>query len=150
MPKITMPTYVDDHDGKPIKEEELVTLRLGWDSKTYQLYLSSANADKLAKEIAKWIKPDTEQVGSAPSAPKRVAAAGGTRAPRVSSDEVKSAIMSKVGSFKLADIEVSSPQTVRKVVEELVESGALKDLGADPAHTARGRAPKLYEVSGQQ
>jgi hypothetical protein len=51
--------------------------------------------------------------------------------------------------FSLSDVASlvgGSPMTVRKAVDELVQTGCVRRLGPDPRHTGRGRAPILYEV----
>ncbi len=41
-----------------------------------------------------------------------------------------------------------SPATVRKAVEDLVESGRVEKLGPAVGHTGRGRAPTQYAAVG--
>jgi hypothetical protein len=150
MPKITVPTYVDDHDGKPLKEDEMVAVRVGWDNKTYKLYLSEKNRDKLAAIMAEWIKPDTEEViapMSGLSRGGRAIAEPKERAPRTSMEDVKQHILGMEDKFRISELQISSPATVRKALDELIESGAVEDLGNDPEHSGKGRAPKLYAVS---
>jgi hypothetical protein len=71
----------------------------------------------------------------------------GTRAPRLDYDDVKKAA-NKLGSgWKLSDLAEalgSSPATTRNYVIKLIEDGTISDLGEDPKHDGRGRAPKLY------
>jgi hypothetical protein len=77
------------------------------------------------------------------------AARGGRRASgnaRGGVEAVKEAVFAMGGEFKLADLQVASPITVRKAVDELIEGGQVERLGPDPAHASRGRAPIVYRV----
>jgi hypothetical protein len=70
------------------------------------------------------------------------------RAPRLSADEVKAAITSQLGkTWKLSELATAidrEPATTRNYVARLVEEGWVTEVGDDPAHDGRGRAPKLY------
>jgi hypothetical protein len=69
----------------------------------------------------------------------------GTRK-RVSADEVRSSIPRK-GTFTIKDVQDSSGASaavVRRVVQEEVDGGNVKDAGPDPDHRGPGRAPTLY------
>lgn len=71
--------------------------------------------------------------------------ATGTRT-RVSSEEVRGAIPAK-GTFTIRHLEDASGAStgvVRKVVQEELKAGKLKEAGADPDHKGPGRAPVLY------
>jgi hypothetical protein len=69
-----------------------------------------------------------------------------TRSGRVTIAGVKSATPSGVFTIRmLEDASGGSPGTVRKALAEMVAQGAVKDLGSDPAHAGRGRAPTLYQ-----
>lgn len=75
------------------------------------------------------------------------ASSGGGRRRRVSADEVRSAIPSK-GNFTVKDVQDASGASnavVRRVIGEEVEAGSVQDLGPDPEHTGRGRAPTVYQ-----
>lgn len=74
------------------------------------------------------------------------------RAPRssnVSASTIRSAILARSGTFTLARIMSDaggSPGTIRKVVDELEATGKVRNEGADPDHSGRGRAPHLFRV----
>lgn len=75
------------------------------------------------------------------------AASSGGRRRRVSADEVRAAIPSK-GRFTVKDVQDASGASnavVRRVIGEEVESGTVRDMGPDPEHSGRGRAPTIYE-----
>ena len=70
-----------------------------------------------------------------------------TRAPAIPLDEVAAAARKLGSGWKLADLaEVLDREsmTVRNYVTKLIENGVIVDLGEDPRHDGRGRAPKLY------
>lgn len=74
----------------------------------------------------------------------------GSRAPRVSIDDLKAATLRMPRQFTLAELAEAagggSPHTVRRAVEELIEAGKARNLGPKPDHHGRGRAPTLYEL----
>lgn len=75
------------------------------------------------------------------------AASSPTGRTRVSVETVQESALGMTEAFTLAalrDRTGASLGTIRKVVGELVESGQLGDLGPDPDHDGRGRAPTLY------
>ena len=64
---------------------------------------------------------------------------------RVSADEVRAAIPSS--SFTVKDLQErsgASAAVVRRVIQEEVAAGNIRDEGSDPDHTGPGRAPMLY------
>lgn len=68
--------------------------------------------------------------------------------PRVSGEHVRSVALSQKGRFtatELTERSGGSPATVRNVLKALVDEGAVRDLGSDPGHSGRGRAPHLFE-----
>lgn len=75
-----------------------------------------------------------------------------TRAPRstnVSATTIREAILALSGTFTLARVMADaggSPGTVRKVVDELEADGRVRNEGADPHHSGRGRSPHLFRV----
>lgn len=72
------------------------------------------------------------------------------RAKAVPIEDIKAWILDQKGTFVLADVMSSvggSPATVRKAVDELVESGQVEKLGPVPDYTGRGRAPVQYSRS---
>ena len=67
----------------------------------------------------------------------------------VSSGQIKAEVSAWVGEFTLGDVVTKvggSPMTVRKAVDELVETGVVHRLGPLQHHTGRGRAPIVYRV----
>lgn len=65
---------------------------------------------------------------------------------RVTAEEVRSAIPAR-GAFTIKQLEErsgASTGVVRKVVQEELEGGKLKEAGPDPDHKGPGRAPVLY------
>jgi hypothetical protein len=69
------------------------------------------------------------------------------RRTRVSREQVVDAIRHTSGTFSIADIaEVTgaSGATVRKVVSDLIDADEVVEMGEDPEHDGRGRAPILY------
>lgn len=81
----------------------------------------------------------------------RPSGGGGTRAPKVSIEELKAATLRMPRQFTLSELADAagggSPQTVRKAVEELIAAGKARSLGPKPDHHGRGRAPTLYELA---
>lgn len=81
-------------------------------------------------------------------------AASGTprqRAKAVPTEEIKRQVLSLQGPFTLSQVMEragGSPATVRKAVEDLVESGKVEKLGPAPDHSGRGRAPTQYAAVG--
>jgi|SRR5688572_20793156 len=72
------------------------------------------------------------------------------RAKPVPVEDIKAYVTELKGSFVLSDIMKGiggSQATVRKAVDELVESGAIERLGPLPGYTGRGRAPVQYSRS---
>ena len=72
------------------------------------------------------------------------------RAKAVPVDEVKAFVLELSGTFVLADVMSGaggSQATVRKALDELVESGAVEKLGPVPGYSGRGRAPIQYNRS---
>lgn len=90
------------------------------------------------------------EVGGRRSGGARSGGGSGTRAPKVSIEELKAATLRLPRQFTLAELAESagggSPQTVRKAVDELIEAGKARSLGPKPDHQGRGRAPTLYEL----
>jgi hypothetical protein len=74
------------------------------------------------------------------------AASSGTRRGRVTVEDIRQRL--PAGPFTVKQLEAASggsPGTVRKAVSELLAAGAITDLGADPKHASRGKAPTLYQ-----
>ncbi len=72
------------------------------------------------------------------------------RAKSVPVDEIKAFVLAQSGTFVLSDVQTGaggSPATVRKAVEELVESGQVERLGPLDGYSGRGRAPIQYNRS---
>lgn len=80
--------------------------------------------------------------------PKRGAPTGGTRAERLDPADVKRVITEQLGrTWKLADLAEAidrEPATARNHLTRLLAEGFVTEVGDDPAHEGRGRAPKLY------
>lgn len=79
----------------------------------------------------------------------RRSGATGSRAPAIPIEEV-AVVARKLGSgWKIADLAKAldrEPMTVRNYVTKLVEQKVISDLGEDPKHDGRGRAPKIYGI----
>lgn len=72
------------------------------------------------------------------------------RAKAVPVDTIKSYVLGLKGTFVLTDVMSGvggSQATVRKAVDELVESGAVEKLGPMSDYSGRGRAPVQYSRS---
>lgn len=72
------------------------------------------------------------------------------RAPRIPLDEVAAVVRSLGTWWTLADLADKldrDPATVRNYVAKLIEDGQVEDIGEDPNHGGRGRAPKRYRVT---
>jgi len=82
------------------------------------------------------------------AAPKR---SGGTRQPALSLDEVKEAVATLPnGGWKLSQLAEAlgrDTTTTRNYVNKLLaeKDPFIRQLGDDPSHDGRGRAPKLYD-----
>lgn len=73
----------------------------------------------------------------------------GTRAPAIPLDEVAAAARKLGSGWKITDLAAAlgrEPMTVRNYVTKLIEQKKIADLGDDPKHDGRGRAPKIYGV----
>jgi hypothetical protein len=69
------------------------------------------------------------------------------RAPRIPIEEVRAAVKKLGSGWKLTDLGAALDRdaaTARNYVNRLIEEGLIVDLGEDPKHDGRGRAPKLY------
>jgi hypothetical protein len=67
----------------------------------------------------------------------------------VSTEQVKAHVRGLTGTFTMAAVVEAvrgSEITVRKAIAELVDAGAVRNLGPDPHHHGRGRAPLRYET----
>lgn len=74
---------------------------------------------------------------------------GGTRAARIPIEDVQAAARKLGAKWKLADLADAlhrEPATVRNYVQKLIEDGSVTEIGDDPSHDGRGRAPKLYST----
>lgn len=72
------------------------------------------------------------------------------RAPRIPLDEVEAVIAGMAAQWTLNDLAAKidrDPATVRNYVNKLIEAGKVTDIGEDPNHDGRGRAPKLYRAN---
>ncbi len=78
-----------------------------------------------------------------------VRAAKATRAAKVSGTSIRDHITGMTGTFTLASVMHNmggSLGTIRKVVDELEAAGRVRNEGADPGHSTRGRAPHVFRV----
>lgn len=79
--------------------------------------------------------------------PKVVASRG--RSPRMDPSEV-AALLVKGVKYRLADIAQlidREPATARNYVNRLIEEGVVEDLGDDPDHAGKGKAPHIYRLA---
>jgi len=88
---------------------------------------------------------------SGAASPARTARASrATGAPRVTSEQVRAAALAMPRHFTLNDVSLKAgggaPATIRKVVDELVESGRVAKLGPVPGWSGPGRPPTQYEL----
>ena len=66
----------------------------------------------------------------------------------MSLDEVAAKLPS--GQFKVTDLAEAigrETTTTRNYLNKLVEAGKVAEVGDDPNHDGRGKAPKLYEAA---
>ena len=81
---------------------------------------------------------------------RRSGVARPTGATRVTSEQVRAAALAMPRHFTLNDVSAKagggSPATIRKVVDELVESGRVAKLGPVPGWSGPGRPPTQYEL----
>lgn len=89
--------------------------------------------------------------GRAKTAPAARAprATRGPRSTNVSAKTIRETILARTGTFTLALVMADaggSPGTIRKVVDELEADGRVRNEGADPHHSGRGRSPHLFRV----
>jgi hypothetical protein len=92
-------------------------------------------------------RSSTAKARPARSTPAR---SGGGRARAVPVGAVTEHILGREGTFTLNDVLAQvggTPATATRAIRALVDEGAVTNLGPDPAHSARGRAPFLYEVT---
>jgi hypothetical protein len=77
----------------------------------------------------------------------KVSAGRGTRsrAARLALDEVAARVPKK--EFRLAELAAAidrEPATTRNYLNKLIEQGIVAEVGDDPNHSGKGKAPKLY------
>lgn len=71
------------------------------------------------------------------------------RAPRIPIEDARAAVKKLGSGWKLTDLAVALDRdaaTARNYVNKLIEEGLIVDLGEDPKHDGRGRAPKVYGI----
>jgi hypothetical protein len=76
--------------------------------------------------------------------------AGRQRAKAVPVEEIKNYVLAQKGTFLLSDVMGGiggSQATVRKAIDELIETGQIEKLGPVPDYSGRGRAPIQYSRS---
>lgn len=74
-----------------------------------------------------------------------------TRAKAVNAETIRDHVLNISGTFTLAQLMEQaggSPATVKKAIQELIEAGRVENLGADPGHSGKGRAPYRYQTIG--
>jgi len=108
--------------------------------------------------LAMGVQPQTLRdagftVGGAASTPDRPRRPSTTRRrkPSVQASRITEGLAGRTGEFTLGDVLRDfggTPQTVRKAVDALVESGRAERLGPDPAHSGPGRAPVRFRMVG--
>ncbi len=72
------------------------------------------------------------------------------RARSTSAEAIQSWVLATSGPFTLADVQHSiggSPATIKKAIDELIETGKLQNLGPIADHHGRGRAPYHYSLA---
>ena len=77
---------------------------------------------------------------------RKVAAPSGSRSPRVPLEAVKAAAASLGKNWRLGDLAAKidrDPGTARNYVSKLLAEGTIVEVGEDPNHDGRGRAPKI-------
>lgn len=80
--------------------------------------------------------------GRSTGAPSR----GRGRAPKLDIEQVEAAV--PADRFRLNELAAAIDRevaTTRRYLAQLLERGTVRELGDDPDHDGRGRAPKLYE-----
>jgi hypothetical protein len=93
------------------------------------------------------------RVGKAAKGARAAAPVTRMRAAAVSSADIRQWILTQTSSFTLGRImhEVGgSLGTVNKAVDELIAAQKVRNLGKDPNHAGRGRAPFVYERIGDE
>lgn len=71
----------------------------------------------------------------------------GGRAPRIPIEDVRAAAKKLGSGWKLTDFAAALDRdaaTARNYLNKLIAEGLIVDLGEDPKHDGRGRAPKVY------
>lgn len=79
------------------------------------------------------------------------AARAGSRAPRVPIEQVEGAARRLGKRWTLNDLAAEIDRgitTTRNYLNRLIADGTVSELGDDPDHDGRGRAPKLYALKG--
>jgi len=98
---------------------------------------------------AKVETPATSKAQTKPKAKTKSKPKGGSRKPAVPQTAIIQAAKSFNGQpFTLRELENSSgstPITVRKAIDVMLESKELTPVGPDPDYSARGRAPMRYQ-----
>jgi hypothetical protein len=68
------------------------------------------------------------------------------RAARTGREDVVAAVPSRSFTYRdLEELSGASVVTVRRVVDDLLSSGAIVDIGVDPGYAGRGRAPRRFQ-----
>lgn len=112
--------------------------------------VSAFQALKVPDEVLREAGFEISEPAKVQSGSRSSSSAGAVRAPRIPIEDVAK-VASKLGSgWKVADLAEALGRekgTTTNYIKQLLASGAIKDLGEDPKHDGRGRAPKIYAVS---
>lgn len=110
--------------------------------------VSAFQALKVPDDVLKEAGFDVTEPARATSTASR-RGAGSTRAPRIPLDQVAAAAKKLGSGWKLVDLaEILDREkgTVTNYIKQLLADGTITDLGEDPKHDGRGRAPKIYGI----
>jgi adenylylsulfate kinase-like enzyme len=107
--------------------------------------VSAFQALKVPDEVLGEAGFTLDATGTRASAGGRSSSSG--RAPRIPIEDVRAAVKKLGSGWKLTDLAAvleRDAATARNYVNKLIDEGLIVDLGDDPKHDGRGRAPKLY------
>lgn len=107
---------------------------------------SAFQAMGVADEVLRQAGFEVTAAGSS-ARPAGRRSSGGIRAPRVPLEDVEAAAKGLSGQWKLSDLAEKldrDPTTTRNYLKKMMEAGTVTEIGDDPSHDGRGRAPKLY------
>jgi hypothetical protein len=91
-------------------------------------------------------EPPAKKKGSKTNTTSTVSNETKTRSPRTGREDVAAAIPARSFTYRdLEELSGASVVTVRRVVDDLLASGAIADIGVDPEYAGRGRAPRRFQ-----